>query len=155
MGRGLAGHPRSVRLGSGDNKMRLYTSIRSKTPAIWWRGVHFSSAQQRSRPAHRSDEFAGERSRRNGFPSAEIVRLLQLLLPCPQEGWWSKTHSQYQTSELRPYEKAVQDDYIEADPLAKMPRGLVLFTGSKRRVLSHPDIPHHRRFLRFAFEGVA
>ncbi len=34
MGRVLAGHPRRVRLGSGDNKMRLYSSIRSKTPAI-------------------------------------------------------------------------------------------------------------------------
>ncbi len=44
MDRGLEGHPRSVKLGSGDNKMRLYTSIRSKTPAIWRRGLHISSA---------------------------------------------------------------------------------------------------------------
>ncbi len=27
--------------------------------------------------------------------------------------------------------------------------------GPERRLLSHPDSPHHRRFLRFAFEGVA
>ncbi len=40
-----------------------------------------------------------------------------------------------------PYEKAVQDDYIEADPLANMPKGLVLFTGSERSLLSHPDSP--------------
>ncbi len=44
MDQGLTGHPRSVKLGSGDNKMRLYTSIRSKTPAIWQRGLHISSA---------------------------------------------------------------------------------------------------------------
>ncbi len=36
----LYGHPRSVRLGYGDNKTRLYSSIRSKTPVIWWRGLH-------------------------------------------------------------------------------------------------------------------
>ncbi len=37
-GRGLAGHPRSVRVGYGDNKTRLFTPIRSKTPrvsAVW------------------------------------------------------------------------------------------------------------------------
>ncbi len=28
-GRGLAGHPRSVRMGYGDNKVRLFTPIRS------------------------------------------------------------------------------------------------------------------------------
>ncbi len=93
MGRGLADHPLNVKLGSGDNEMRLYTSIRSKTPAIWWRGLHISSAQQCSRPACRRDKIAGERSRGNGFPSSERVKLLQPLLPCPQDGWWSKTHS--------------------------------------------------------------
>ncbi len=36
-----------------------------------------------------------------------------------------------------------------------MPRGLVHAAGSERRVHSHPGCPHHRRFLRFAFEGVA
>ncbi len=39
-GRGLAGHPRSVRLGYGDNKTRLFTPIRSKTPAFQRRGLH-------------------------------------------------------------------------------------------------------------------
>ncbi len=29
-----AGHPRSVRVGYGDNKTRLFTPIRSKTPAL-------------------------------------------------------------------------------------------------------------------------
>ncbi len=70
-GRGLAGHPRSVKLGSGDNKTRLYTSIRSKTPAIWRHGLHIGSVQQRSRPACCSDEFAGEWSRGNAFHSSE------------------------------------------------------------------------------------
>ncbi len=45
-GRGLAGHPRSVRLGFGDNKTRLYTSIRLKTPAdlAAWSPHRFSAA---------------------------------------------------------------------------------------------------------------
>ncbi len=88
MGRGLAGHPRSVRLGSGDNKMRLYTSFCSKISVIWRHGLHIGSAQQHSRPACRSDEFAGKRSSGNGFPSSDRARLLQPLLPHPQEGWW-------------------------------------------------------------------
>ncbi len=60
-----------------------------------------------------------------------------------------------QTPESRPGKKIVQDDHIEADPLANMPRGLVHITGSERRILSHPGSghPHHRRFLRFTFES--
>ncbi len=34
-------------------------------------------------------------------------------------------------------------------------RGLVLFVGSERCLLLHPDSPNHRWFLRFAFNGVA
>ncbi len=36
-----------------------------------------------------------------------------------------------------------------------MPRGLVLFAGFEISLLSHPESPHHSRFLRFVFEGVA
>ncbi len=39
-----------------------------------------------------------------------------------------------------------------------MPRGLVLFAGSERRLLLHPDSPHQIApppLLRFTFEGVA
>ncbi len=39
-GQDLAGLPRSVRLGSGDNKTRLHTSIRSQTTAVLRRGLH-------------------------------------------------------------------------------------------------------------------
>ncbi len=42
---------------------------------------------------------------------------------------------------------AVQDDYIEADPLANIARGLVLLAGSERRLLSHPDNPPLQAFL--------
>ncbi len=51
MGRVLAGHPRSVRLGFGDYKMRILTSVRSKTPAIQLRSSHLSAEQGHSRPA--------------------------------------------------------------------------------------------------------
>ncbi len=116
------------------------------------RGLQICSAQHNSCPARWSDEFAGERSCGNGSTSSERVRLL---LPCPQERWWSKAHSRSQTSESRPYETAIQNDHIETDPLANMPMGLVLFAGSEWRLLSHLDNPHPRWFLRFAFEGVA
>ncbi len=42
-GRGLIGHPRSVRVGDGDNKTRLFTPIRSKTPALQQRGLHLGA----------------------------------------------------------------------------------------------------------------
>ncbi len=69
MGRGLAGHPRSVKLGSGDNKTRLHSPICLKTPAIWQHGLHLGSGQRR--PECRGDGFAGERSHRNSSPSSE------------------------------------------------------------------------------------
>ncbi len=139
--------------GSGDNKTRLYTSIHSKTPAIWRRGQHIGLAQQCSCPARRSDEFAGERSHGNGFPISKRVRLLQPLLPRPQKGWWSETHTRSQTSESHPYETVVQDDYIKADPLANMPRGLVIFIGSERCLLSHPDSPPPQVVLEIRLRG--
>ncbi len=150
-----AGHPRSVRVGYGDNKTRLFTPIRSKTPALQRRGLHLGAGRERSRSALRGDDAAGKRSHRNGFSSFERVRLLQPLLPRPQKGWRPPAHPRSQTPESRPHETAVQDDHAEADPLADLHRGLVLFSGPERRILSHPDSPHHRRFLRFAFEGVA
>ncbi len=102
--------------------------------------------QQRSRLARRNDEFAGEQSRGNVFPSSERVRILQPLLPHPQEGWWSKTHSWSQTSELRLYKQIVS----QICPV------YWFFSLDLKDAYFHVQIaPHHRRFLIFAFEGVA
>ncbi len=138
-GRGLAGHPRSVRVGYGDNKTRLFTPIRSKTPALQRRGLHLGAGRERSRSALRGDDAAGKRSHRNGFSSFERVRLLQPLLPRPQKGWRPPAHPRSQTPESRPHETAIQDDHTEADPLADLHRGLVLFSGPERCILSHPS----------------
>ncbi len=119
------------------------------------RGLHLGARRERSCSTLRGDDVAGKRSHRNGSSSFERVRLLQPLLPRPQKGWRPPAHPRSQTPESRPHETAVQDDHAEADPLADSHRGLVLFSGPERRILSHPDSPHHRRFLRFAFEGVA
>ncbi len=146
-GRGLAGHPRSVRVGYGDNKTRLFTPIRSKTPALQRRGLHLGAGRERSRSALRGDDAAGKRSHRNGFSSFERVRLLQPLLPRPQKGWRPPAHPRSQTPESRPHETAVQDDHAEADPLADLHRGLVLFSGPERRILSHPDSPPSQTIL--------
>ncbi len=154
-GRGLAVPPRSVRLGYGDNKTRLFTPIRSKTPAFQRRGLHLGAGRERSRSTLRGDDVVGNRSHRKGSSSSERVRLLQPLLPRPQKGWRPPAHPWSQTPESRPHEEVVQDDHAEADPLADSHRGLVLFSGPERHILSHPDSPHHRQFLRFAFDGVA
>ncbi len=134
-------------MGYGDNKTRLFTPIRSKTPAFQRRGLHLGAGRERSRSALRGDDVAGKRSHRNGSSSFERVRLLQPLLPRPQKGWRPPAHPRSQTPESCPHETAVQDDHAEADPLADSHRGLVLFSGPERRILSHPDSPPSQTIL--------
>ncbi len=153
VGRGLAGHPRSVRVGYGDNKTRLFTPIRSKTPAFQRRGLHLGAGRERSRSALRGDDAAGKRSHRNGSSSFERVRLLQPLLPRPQKGWRPPAHPRSQTPESCPHETAVQDDHAKADPLADSHRGLVLFSGPEGRILSHPDSPPSQTILEIRLRG--
>ncbi len=43
--------------------------------------------------------------------------------------------------------RSFKDDHFETDPLTNMPRGLVYVTGSKRRILSHPDSPPSQMIL--------
>ncbi len=144
---------RSVRVGYWDNKTRLFTPIRSKTPAFQRRGLHLGAGRERSRSALRGDDVAGKRSHRNGSSSFERVRLLQPLLPRPQKGWRPPAHPRSQTPESRPHETAVQDDHAEADPLADSHRGLVLFSGPERRILSHPDSPPSQTILEIRLRG--
>ncbi len=80
-------------------------------------------------------------------------RLLQPLLPRPQKGWRPPAHPRSQTPESRPHETAVQDDHTEADPLADLHRGLVLFSGPERRILSHPDSPPSQTILEIRLRG--
>ncbi len=117
------------------------------------RGPHPCSEQGCTCPALRGDGFAGKRRRRNGPSSPERVRLLQPLLPRPQKGWRPAAHSRSQNPEPGPHETAVQDDYVETDPLANMPRGLVLFPGSERCLLSHPDSPPPQAILEIRLRG--
>ncbi len=140
-------------MGYGDNKTRLFTPIRSKTPALQRRGLHLGAGRERSRSALRGDDAAGKRSHRNGFSSFERVRLLQPLLPRPQKGWRPPAHPRSQTPESRPHETTVQDDHAEADPLADLHRGLVLFSGPERRILSHPDSPPSQTILEIRLRG--
>ncbi len=140
-------------MGDGDNKTRLFTPIRSKSPALQRRGLHLGAGRERSRSALRGDDAAGKRSHRNGSSSFERVRLLQPLLPRPQKGWRPPAHPRSQTPESRPHETAVQDDHAEADPLADLHRGLVLFSGPERRILSHPDSPPSQTILEIRLRG--
>ncbi len=107
MGRGLAGHPRCVRVGNGYDKMRLYSPIRLKTTALPRCAHHHSEQRGRTSPPRRGDESAGNRSHRNRSSSPERVRLLQLLLPPPPKKRWPATYSRSQTPELCPDEKVI------------------------------------------------
>ncbi|KAL0147769.1 hypothetical protein M9458_056912, partial [Cirrhinus mrigala] len=154
-GRGLAGHPRSVRLGIGDSKKRLLTPVRSKAPAFQRRGPHRGDEQGRSRPALRGDDIAGKGRHRSGPSSPERLGVLQPLLPRPQEGWDSSTHSRFKTLESGPHETAVQD-VNSKQILSHVRSGDWFLSLDLKDAYFHIQIaPHHRRFLRFAFEGVA
>ncbi len=88
----------------------------------------------------------------NGPSSPERVMLLQPLLPRPQKDS-GLPHPRSQNPEPHPHETAVQDDFDETNPLANMPRGLVLFPGSERRLLSHPDSPSPQAILEILLRG--
>ncbi len=62
-------------------------------------------------------------------------------------------HPRSQTPEPRPHEMAIQDVYFETDPLASMPRGLVLLSGSERCLLSHPDNSPSQVILEIRLRG--
>ncbi len=98
----------------------------------------WSPPAESSHSTSRGKSFAGKRSRRDSSASSERVRLPQPLLPHPQEVRRPSAHPQSQTTEPRPHEMAVQNDFSEADPLAYSPKGLVLFTGSEGPLVSHP-----------------
>ncbi len=48
---------------------------------------------------------------------------------------------------------AFQEDSFKADPLTNMPRGLVIFAGSERRLLSHPDCPQPQAVIEIRLRG--
>ncbi len=98
-------------------------------------------------------ESAGKRSHRSRSSSTERVRLLQPLLPHPQNRPCSATYSRSQTPESHPGKMVVQDDHIETDPLTNMPRGLVHVTGSEKRLLSYAGIPPSQTIIEIRIRG--
>ncbi len=131
-GRGLAGHLRRVRMGNVYNKMRLFTPIRSKTTTLRRCGHHHSAQQGRCSPAHRGDESAGNGSHRNHSSGPERVRLLNHILV--KRSFRMITLKQI-LSQICPGDWFMSLDLKDA--------------------YFHIQIaPDHRRFLRFAFEGV-
>ncbi len=54
---------------------------------------------------------------------------------------------------LHPHEKVVQADHIETDPQADSARGLVLFSGPERCILSRPNSPPPQMILEIRLRG--
>ncbi len=75
------------------------------------------------------------------------------LLPRPPKKQCPATYSRSQNPELHPGKKVVQDDHIETDPLANMPRGLVHVNGSERLLLSYPGSPPSQEILDIHIRG--
>ncbi len=81
---------------------------------------------------------------RNGPSGPEGVRLLQPLIPHPQKRWRPTAHYRSQNPESHPHETAVQDDYVETDPLAN----ICLFRNrslSPTQIISENAGPHGHR----------
>ncbi len=135
--------------------MRLFTPIRSRPPQI--RGVLATTV----------------RSEDAQVLCAEVMKLLkkeaiEIVSPAQSEsGFYScyffvpkkrrrpATYSRSQTPELRPGEKVVQDDHFETI-LSQICLGDWFMLLDLKDANFHIQVaPHHRRFLRFAFEGVA
>ncbi len=118
-------------------KLRLYTSVRSKTTAV--RTTVCSEDAQVLREEvmnllEKAIEIVSPAQSESGLYSRCF------LIPKKTVAW-PATYSRSQTLESHPGKKVVQDDHIEADPLANMPRGLVHVAGSERRLLSYPGSP--------------
>ncbi len=142
-------------MGYGDNKTRLFTPIRSKTPAFQRRGLHLGAGRERSCSALRGDDVAGKRSHRNGSSSFERVRLLQPLLPRPQKDGGLRP-----ILDLRRLNHALMRRPFRMitlkQILSQIRTGDWFCSLDLKDAYFHIQIaPHHRRFLRFAFEGVA
>ncbi len=151
----LGSHSGSVDLGFKNNSARLLASVGSQATLLQRRYSKFCSGQQSARSLTRSANIACKRHCGNSALSEQRVRLFQPLLPRSKERWRAQTHSRSQTSEPLTYALVVKDVNYQTDPRACLPRGLVFDSGPERCILSHPHSPHHRPFLRFAFEGVA
>ncbi len=138
----------------GDNKTRLFTPIRSKTPALQRRGLHLCAGRERSRSALRvmtllekgAIEMVSPALSESGFYSRYSSSPKRMAPPA---------HPRSQTPESRLHETAVQDDHTEADPLADLHRGLVLFLWTWRWHTFHPDSPPSQTILEIRLEGVA
>ncbi len=150
----LAGHSRSVRLGYEDNKTRLLTPIRSKTPAFQLRCLHLGAGRERSRSTLRGDDCCWKKGAIEKVPPAQSESGFYsryFLVPKKDGGLWPIFD--LRLPESRPHEKVIQDDHAEADPLADSHRGLVLFSGPERRILSHPDSPPLQTILEIRLRG--
>jgi len=80
-------------------------------------------------------------------------RLLQPLLPRPQEGWWPQAYPRSEMSELRTHQMALQNVNYQTNPCTNSPRGLVYVSGSERWLLDIQISTHYRSFLRFHSKG--
>ncbi len=149
-GRGLTGHPRCVSVDNDYDKARLYTPIRSKTTVLP-QCAHYHSAQQ-ERP---SSLRRGDVSARKG--AMEIVPPAQ-----SKSGFYShyflvpkKDGGLQPILELRLLNYPLMKG-CSGWSLPQICPGDWFMSLYLKDAYFHIQVaPHHRRFLGFAFEGVA
>ncbi len=127
-----------------------------RPPRFQRRGLHLGAGREHSRSTLRGDDVAGKRSHRNGPASSERVRLLQpLLLLVPKKDGGLRP-----ILDLRRLNHALMRRPFRMITLKQIPSqirtGDWFFSLNLKDAYFHIQIaPHHRRFLRFAFKGVA
>ncbi len=154
-GRGLAGHPRCVRMDNGYDKTRLFTPIRSKTTALPRCGRHHSAQRGRSSPARRGDESAGKGSHRSLPPAQSESGFYSRYFLIPKKDGGLRP-----ILDLRLLNHALTKRSFRMITLKQIlsqirPGDWFMSLDLKDAYFHIQVAPHHRRFLRFAFEGVA
>ncbi len=144
----MVDHPRNIRVGYEDNKMRLFTPIHSKTPSFQRRGLHLGAKRERPRSTLRGDDSAGKRSQ-----SESCFYSRYFLVP-------KKDGGLRPILDLRCLNHALMRRLFRMitlkQILSQIRTGDWLFSLDLEDAHFHIQItPHHIRFLRFAFEGVA
>ncbi len=155
--RSMAGTARGIRVGYEINKERLHTSVLPQQTAPFQRCVNIHCTGVECLSSARGNTQSSRKARcRGSGPHRLRERLLQLLFSGAKERRRTSPNLGPETTELCAFKVLILHDYTETNPLPYQTGRLVYLCGFKLCLYIHIKVaPRHRRFLRFALEGIA
>ncbi len=145
----------NLALATQRDRAGIYSSIQMQTAPFQLHGAVSNIASKCPGSEARDWLSARERSSRASPTERAGERFLQPLLRSTQEGWGAPPNSRSQTHQQSALQTSVQDDNAETDPGANSPGDWFASVDLKDAYFHIQIAPHHRRFLRFAFENTA